>query len=176
MSQAARTATTLLVLLALLVVGLAWGWSAATSPLPESAVEVDDCTSTEVSEGDTVQVDQVLVSVLNAGKRSGLASRTMQLLVEQGFAAGDRGNAPDSVTVGKAQIWTDEPNSPAVRLVQSWLGRGVEVVPAPVTTTVSGVVVVVGDDFRDLSSAGRDKATSKVATTICSPPPPELAS
>ncbi|WP_244930998.1 LytR C-terminal domain-containing protein [Nocardioides sp. W7] len=172
LSPAARTATTLAVLSALLVAGLAWGWSATTAPLP-GTVELDSsCTRLELAEGDPVYPDQVLVSVLNAGTRDGLASTTMKLLVEQGFVAGDRGNAPRRSGVEKAEIWTGDPDSPAVRLVRSWLGKGVVVKSEP--TTADGVVVVVGDGFTALAN-GRPKAAAKSDTTICSPPPPELA-
>lgn len=168
MSETARAATTLLVLLGLLVAGLAWGWSAATTPLPKP-VELDPCTRVELSEGDPVYPDQVLVSVLNAGRREGLASRTMLQLVEAGFVAGDRGNAPSRSGVQTAEIWTDDPDNPAVRLVRTWLGKGVEVRSEP--TTAAGVVVVVGDRFQDLAT-GRERVRAKSDTTICSPPPP----
>jgi len=174
LSPTARTATTLGVLAALLVAGLAWGWSATTAPLP-GTVELDSsCTDLELAEGDVLYPDQVLVSVLNAGNREGLASNTMKQLVEQGFVAGDRGNAPRRSGVKKAEIWTDDPESPAVRLVRSWLGRGVVVKEAPAATTATGVVVVVGDRFKTLAE-GRSKLSVRTDATICSPPPPELA-
>jgi predicted RecA/RadA family phage recombinase len=168
MPRAARTAVTILVLLGLLAAALAWGWSATTSPFPESA-EAAACTVTEIAEGEQVYPDQVLVSVLNAGTRDGLASRTMQLLVDQGFVQGDRDNAPTDSGVETAEVWTDDPDSPAVRLVASWLGKGIEV--RDQDTTVSGVVVVVGDGFADLAE-GRKKVKAKAATSICVPPPP----
>lgn len=168
MTPGARSALTLTVLAGLLVAGLAWGWSAATSPLPER-VELDACSRVELNEGDPVYPDQVLVSVLNAGRREGLASQTMKLLIEEGFVAGDRGNAPRGSGVRNAEIWTDEPDSPAVRLVRTWLGKGVRVRSEP--TEAAGVVVVVGDRFRELAQ-GRKKVTARTDTTICSPPPP----
>lgn len=176
LSPPVRTATTLGVLAVLLVAGLAWGWSATTAPLP-GTVELDSsCTDLELAEGDVLYPDQVLVSVLNAGNREGLASNTMKQLVEQGFVAGDRGNAPRRSGVQKAEIWTDDPESPAVRLVRSWLGKGVVVKEAPesASTTATGVVVVVGDRFKALTE-GRSKLAVKSPATICSPPPPELA-
>jgi len=163
---AARTATTLAVLVALLIAGLAWGWSAATSPLPE-ATDEETCRVIDIAEGEQVYPDQVVVSVLNAGTREGLASRTMQLFVDQGFVAGERDNAPDGTEVQTAEIWTEEPDGPTVRLVRSWLGKNVEV--RTQEASVDGVVVVVGDQFTDLVE-GRSKLRAKVATSVCIPP------
>lgn len=165
MTQGAKTAITLVVLAGLLVAGLAWGWSAATTPLPESA-ELDPCTQVGVAAGEKVYPDQVLVSVLNGGTRDGLASRTMQLLGDAGFATGEMGNASRS-GVDTAAIWTDDPQGPAALLVASWLGKDTEI--RSEETTAPGIVVVVGDDFKDLAK-GRKQIKVTADATICSPP------
>lgn len=165
MTQGAKTATTLLVLLGLLVGGLAWGWSAATTPLPKT-IELDPCTNVGVEAGTKVYPDQVLVSVLNGGTRDGLAGRTMQLLADEGFATGSMGNAARS-GVTTAAVWTDDPEGPAARLVASWLGKGTEI--RSEETTAPGIVVVVGDEFEQLAQ-GRKQIKAKAAATICSPP------
>jgi hypothetical protein len=168
-SPSIRTASTLVALAALLVVGLAWGWSAATSPLPESTSSTPDgCTPIEVAAGEEVYPDQVLVSVLNAGSKDGLAQSTMQLLVDQGFGFGERGNAADGTEVARAVIWTDDPDGPATRLVASWLGKGVEITTGE--TTAPGVVVVVGDRFKKLAK-GRKSITAEADATLCGPEP-----
>jgi hypothetical protein len=165
MTQAVKTVLTLTVLVALLASAAAWGWSKLTAPLP-SLSSGPSCVETPVEAGDTVTPAQVTVSVLNAGKRAGLASRTMTALMEQGFNKGDSGNAPARTAVGAAQIWTDDPDSPAVALVASRLGR-VKVVQRDVDQV--GVVVVVGDRFRKVGKGPASvKATKR--TTICSPP------
>ncbi len=166
MGPGARTAATLAALSALLVGALAWGWSALTEPLPTTP-ELAICTETSVSEGTKVYPDQVVVNVLNAGRREGLAGRTMQLFVDQGFVAGERANAPQGTEVAVAQIWAADKSNPAVRLVRSRLGQDTPVVdgdaPAP------GITVVVGDGFDELQK-GKKSALARTDTTVCAAP------
>jgi hypothetical protein len=164
-TQGAKTAATLLVLLGLLTGGLAWGWSAATSPLPET-IELAPCTSVGVEAGAKVYPDQVLVSVLNGGTREGLAGRTMQLFADAGFATGEMGNVARS-GVSTAEVWASDPDGPSARLVASWLGKGTEI--RTEETTAPGIVVVVGDEFEELAQ-GRKQVKAKADATICSPP------
>lgn len=165
MTQAVRTVTTLAALGVLLVLAAAWGWSALTAPLP-SVSSGPTCVETPVDAGDTVTPTEVTVSVLNAGRRAGLASRTMTAFTGEGFNKGDSGNAPPKTSVGAVQIWTDDPGSPAVALVASRLGR-VKVVQRDVDAI--GVVVVVGDRFGGVGK-GPASVTATKGTTICSPP------
>lgn len=148
MSPRGRSATTLAVLAGLLVVASLWGWSAVTEPFPEIE-EPPPCSDAEVSTGDTVVPEQVLVNVFNGSRRQGLAGATMNQLVERGFAAGRTGNA-DLVKGGGStvQIWSDDPRNPAVRLVarQFPSARIVEG-----EATEDGIVVVMGDDFTRLT-------------------------
>jgi hypothetical protein len=157
---------TLVVLGTMLVIGAVWGWSMVTKPFPGKA-QVPICVQRTIAAGERVFPEQVTVSVLNAGTREGLAGRTMQLLRDQGFAAGNLNNAPPGTKVAGAQIWTTDPGNPAVKLVASRLGHGAEVVrrDAP----AAGVVVVVGDDFTDLSK-GRKSMVAAGGAEICSPP------
>jgi hypothetical protein len=165
MRQGAKTALTLAVLAGLLGFAASWGWSELTAPLP-GLTKAATCVETPVEQGDTVTPEQVTVSVLNAGRRSGLASRTMTALTDAGFNKGDSGNAPPKSGVVYAQIWTDDPSSPAVALLSSWLDR-VKVVQRDVNQV--GVVLVVGDNFRRLAK-GKASVTATKPTTICSPP------
>ena len=164
MNQAVKTTLTLAVLAALLAFAAVWGWSALTEPLPKLA-KAPTCVETPIEAGDTVTPEQVTVSVLNAGKRAGLASRTMTAFMGQGFNRGDSGNAPAGTVVSNAQIWTDDPGSPAVALVASRLEKA-KVVQRDVDQVV--VVVVVGDRFRELH-AGPASVVAAKGTTICSP-------
>ena len=161
-----RSALTLGVLAVLLVVAVAWGWSAATEPFPEEE-EPPICSATAVSAGTKVYPDQVTVSVANAGTREGLAGRTMQLFLDGGFGRGGISNAPSGTKVAFAQIWTDEPQSPAVKLVKSRLGKRAQVVRRD--SGLPGVNVIVGDDFVELAEGG-PWARSDQDSTICSPP------
>jgi hypothetical protein len=166
MTQAARSAVTIAVLVLLLVVAALWGWSAATDPLP-AKVDTPVCVDRTVSAGDKVFPQDVTVSVYNASTREGLAGRTMQLLTDEGFAEGESGNVSSRDPVGVAEIWTLEPESPAVKLVASRLGRGVEVERREAPG--AGVTVVVGDDFEDLTQ-GRKSVGVTADAQICSPP------
>ncbi len=161
-----RSALTLTALGLLLVAAVVWGWSAVTAPLPDSGPQAP-CTPTPVAKGEPIRSDQVLVSVLNAGTREGLAGRTMQLLVDAGFAEGESGNAPPGTRVAAAQVWATQPRNPAVQLVASRLGPDTEVVKRE--ATAPGVVVVVGDDFTELAK-GQRKVVARSDTEICSPP------
>lgn len=166
LSATGRSLATLVVLAVIFLGGVAWAWSQVTDPFPEPA-EASLCTETEVTAGDQVRPGQVLVSVLNASERVGLASETMDDLVEAGFGQGERGNiqVAGSKTMS-VQIWTSDKSNPAVRLVASRMGRGVEVVEQ--AAEQPGVVVVVGERFKGLRK-GRPQVKAQEDTTICVP-------
>lgn len=161
-----RSGLTLLALVVLLLVGVTWAWSAVTEPFPQDEPPAV-CSPVVVSAGTKVYPDQVAVSVLNAGEREGLASRTMAELDEQGFSRADLSNAPPDTEVGGVEIWAVSPASPAVRLVQTYLGEDVRVVRRD--TTALGVNIVVGDDFKQVVK-GRKWVRAVNDTEICSPP------
>lgn len=167
MSAGARSALTVLVLILLLLVAALWGWTSVTQPLPASTAPTEKCVPTVVEKGSTVRPGQVVVSILNASSREGLAGRTMQLFEDEGYVVGNSGNAPSSTRVARAEIWSEDPDDPAVQLVRSRLGRNTRVVNTP--ASAPGVIVVVGDRFRDLAK-GRDAVRVQRDTSICSPP------
>lgn len=148
-----------------LVIAAVWGWHAMTRPFPGKA-DAAVCVDTKVAKGDRIFPAQVVVTVLNASDRAGLARRTISALTDEGFAAGGSGNAPNKAGVKKAQIWVSNPSNPAVRLVASWLHKP-KIVKR--TTTHPGVVVVVGGKFSQVSG-GRKNVRVSSAATICSPP------
>ena len=160
----ARTLLILAVLALLVVVVAGWGFSMLTAPFPKK-VDAPLCSPNDVHAGDHVFPSEVTVSVLNASRREGLAGRTMSALTDDGFAAGHSGNAPRGTKVGTAQIWTDDPNSPATKLVSAWL-PGVKVV-AKKKLDEPGVVVVVGDAFGQVGT-GPKSITAANDATICS--------
>ena len=161
-----RTGLTLVVLAVLLLVGALWGWKALSSPFPKAA-PAPKCISVQLQKGDHLRASQVTVSVLNGGTRDGLAERTMSTFEDQGFGAGDVGNAPQGTHVPFAQVWTQHPQDPAVRLVASRLGPQAHVVKRKVKG--SGVVVVVGDGFKKLV-AGESSIKLTQDYALCSPP------
>jgi hypothetical protein len=166
MAQGVRSAITLSVLGVLLVVAALWGWNASTKPLP-AKVDTPICVQEDVPAGTKVFPEDVTVSVYNAGSREGLAGRTMALFTDSGFNEGNSGNVQPSQPVRGSAIWTDDPTSPAVLLVASRLGPDVDIErhdPPGV-----GVVVVVGDDFKDLVK-GRRAVAADEDSEICSPP------
>lgn len=164
MTQPMRTTITLLALGLLLAVAALWGWNAATKPLP-AKVDSAICVNTDVAQGDKIYPQQVAVSVYNAGRREGLAGRTMQLLTDAGFAQGNAGNAA-SAKVGTVSIWTTTPESPAVRLVASYFDAPeIERRDGP----GAGVTVIVGDGFKTLAE-GKRAVRADADATICSPP------
>lgn len=164
MIEGARSAITISALCLLLVLAALWGWSAATEPLP-AKIDTPLCVDHAVEAGEKVYPQDVTVSVYNAGTREGLAGRTMQLLTDDGFAQGVEGNV--SARVGSVQIWTLEPESPAVQLVADRLGTDVEIERREPLGV--GVAVVVGDGFKDLVQGKRSLVAEEDAT-ICGPP------
>ncbi len=164
-----RSLATLSVLGVLMLVGVTWGWSAATSPLPDYE-DPPICDNTTLAAGDKVYPDQVTVSVINAGGRDGLASQTMEQLVAKGFFQGSTTNGSAEAKVNGAEIWTDDPDSAAVRLVATYLaknGRGVTVKEQEPDEL--GINVVVGDGFEAVVT-GRKAIAAQSDATICSPP------
>lgn len=164
MTARLRSLVTLVGLGALLLLAAVWGWSSLTQPFPSTEEVV--CVDRTYDEGEKVAAADVTVSVLNAGTRNGLAGLTMNLLEEAGFAPGQEGNADDA-RVRTVQIWADDRNNPAVRLVRSHLGPAARVVRREPST--AGVQVVVGDDFQDLVR-GKRSVRAASATTVCGPP------
>ncbi|MEP9384459.1 LytR C-terminal domain-containing protein [Nocardioides sp. KR10-350] len=159
-----RTTVVLSVVAIVLVGAFVWGWKSLTKPLPGKA-DASVCVDTPVSKGDKIFPAQVVVTVLNASDREGLAARTISALTDEGFSQGASTNAPKQAGVPRVQIWTTTPHSPAVRLVASWL-HGPKIIKR--ATTHPGVVVVVGEKFPEVSG-GKKMVKATFDTTICSP-------
>ncbi|MFT4083809.1 MAG: LytR C-terminal domain-containing protein [Nocardioides sp.] len=161
-----RTFVVLLVLALVLVIAAVWGWRAMTKPLPGKA-DASVCENTKVAAGSKVYPAQVVVTVLNASTRGGLAARTMASLTDEGFVAGVTGDAPKNAEVKRVQVWASDLHNPAVKLVASWLHDPTMVKRK---TTQPGVVVVVGHGFPRVSG-GKKAVKAAETTTICSPNP-----
>ena len=166
-----RTVTTLVVLTILLLLGLVWGWTSLTKPLPDLSVSEPEptpaCTVQTLEKGSRLSVGKVTVSVFNAGVTDGLATRTIDQFSKRGFTAGDKGNTPSgSAKVTRVQVWAEDRANPAVQLVLRHLGPGVKVAPATGEPLGPGIVVVVGDDF-DKVLAGPKAITVRKASEVC---------
>ncbi len=164
MDRRVRSVITLAVLAVVLSFAGLWGWNAISEPFPKDPGP-KVCVDREYAKGDVITPRDVVVSVWNSGDRVGLASLTMNLLTQAGFREGDEGNTPGKARVDRVEIWTDEPGNPAVKLVASQLGD-VDVVEK--STRAAGVLVVVGDDFEDLTP-GRKSVRATRDTTVCGP-------
>lgn len=160
-----RTFIIMAVLAVLVALGFTWGWKSMTAPFPQK-VTPPPCVATKVKKGEKVYPSQVVVTVLNASTRDGLAGRAMSLLTDKGFAKGNAGNAPSGLKVGHTQIWADDPSSPSAQLVSSWL-NGTKVTKG--ATSEPGVVVVAGPVFPDKLSNGKKYVVAASSTEICSP-------
>jgi len=160
-----RTLIVIACLCLVLVIAAAYGWHAMTRPFPGKA-DAPVCVDTKVHAGEKLFPAQVVVTVLNASTREGLAGRTIAALTDNGFVAASSGNAPKKAEVKRVQIWTPDPSNPAVRLVATWLHD-----PTIVKRKTShlGVVVVVGHGFPKVSG-GKKQVKVGHDTTICSPP------
>ncbi len=161
MSGALRSALTLAALAVLVVVGAVWGWAALTKPFPKDD-PVAICEDTAVSAGGEVRRDQVVVSVFNGSRRSGLASATSAQLEERGFVPGDVGDAPAQTAT--TQIWSSDPTDPAVDLVRLQFKKA-KVVPGDALGP--GVVVVVGEKFQALRPKQVESVVAKADATYC---------
>lgn len=167
MTARVRSAATLGVLAVLLVIGVAWAWSAVTEPFPEKEKQ-PACTVSPVAEGDRLTPGDVLVNVLNGSTTEGLAGETMDALVRKGFAEGAKGNTTSAAaSTSGALIWADDPDSTAAKLLKSYFGKGTQIVQQ--STAESGITVVVGEGFPGIREGRKSiKATSD--GYVCSPP------
>ncbi|MFL6133438.1 MAG: LytR C-terminal domain-containing protein [Nocardioidaceae bacterium] len=167
------TAITLLVLVAILVIGAVIGADKLFAPLPTTeqpvATPSPTCTVRTVKKGQRVVPRQVQVSVFNGGHRAGLAGTTMRSLSRRGFRQGKVGNAPSSVKVRRVQVWTTFRNDDGARLVARQFGRTTKV-RITRTDLGPGVDVVIGDNFRKLAK-GKRFVVVRRSSSVCVPLP-----
>ena len=147
------TGVTLVAASVLLLAMAVWGYNAATAP-------IEDDTTASPSAGPTcpkedqkvtkyVRRGEVTVSVYNAGKKSGRAQATMNLLEAAGFKPGEVNNAPEGVEVDKAAVYTTDGDDLEAQLVALALGKKTPNVRSD-DELGPGVDVVIGDKFKRL--------------------------
>ena len=159
-----RTAVTLGVLALLLLLGVTRGLEAVSKPFPEGQ-EPPICVETDLSDGDILRVGGITVSVINAGKKAGLARKTLDKLEDQGFAGGEVSNLPDA-KVRTAEIRVAGGKTPAARLLRTYVGGKVKIVDEQ--SSSAGVTLVVGDRFSGVRK-GRQGIRITEDATVCGP-------
>lgn len=140
-------------------------WAASDYPDLSSGASSSNCISRQVRQGDTVVTADVLVSVFNAGSKSGAAIKALNELEERGFAPGSSGNTTEA-DVRRVEVWAD-PLSPAAQLVAAQFGKDTQILGGQ-PLLGEGVVVVVGNRFKGLKRTVEDVVAENDAT-ICSP-------
>ncbi|MEO5710991.1 MAG: LytR C-terminal domain-containing protein [Nocardioidaceae bacterium] len=168
------TAVTLLVLVAILVLGVTFGAKKLFEPLPgdnaaATATPSPTCSTKTVRKGQRIRSRQVQVSVFNGGTRSGLADSTMAMLRARDFTAGSIGNAPDDVKAKRVRVFTTEKGDLAAQLVARQFGRRTKVTVTD-KDLGPGIDVVVGNSFDQLSPA-RHVIVVKKSSSVCVPVP-----
>ena len=106
-----RSLITLAVLVVVVLVAAAWGWAKLTTPFPQ-AEEVPVCEDVTVAAGEPITPEELVVNVVNAGDRVGLAASTMNALETRGFARGSASDAADGTEVATVEIWSSDPRRP----------------------------------------------------------------
>ncbi len=165
MPRGLKTALTLAVLVVLVAVGGMWAWGAFTEPFPERSGP-KPCTEAQLSAGEALTPEKVIVSVYNASDRSGLAGDTAEKLKAQGFPVDEAADAPDGTDVRVVEIWTDDPQSPIGQLVRSYFGKRARLVKHDLVGL--GVNVVVGPRFRTVVP-GKKSIELTDDLTVCVP-------
>lgn len=141
-----------------------WGFSSLTAPIKKdpSATESSNNGGCVPAGASYVHRNEVTVSVFNAGKETGRAQKTLDMLERAGFVPGAVGNAPSGDKVARAEVHTTKADDPRARLVALALGKGTKVV---VTTVIGpGLDVIIGDKFKrlDPGAPGRVRASAAV--------------
>ncbi|RYP87219.1 LytR family transcriptional regulator [Nocardioides guangzhouensis] len=170
MEGRARSAATLGVLVVLCLLGIWFGIRGLTADLPtDPLVEKGNtiCEDRTIAHGTKIRAGEITVSVYNAGRQAGLASRVLRSLQARGFGPGETGNAPEGTKVVRAQVWADSKRNAAAKLVARQLGPTTKVFVNRPDIGV-GVVVVLGDSFGKLAKAPT-VTRAQGRTTICTP-------
>lgn len=165
MPRSLKSALTLAVLIVTVAVGGVWAWGAFTEPFPERSGP-KPCTEAQLSAGESLTPEKVIVSVYNASDRSGLAGDTADRLQAQGFPVDEAADAPAGTTVRVVEIWVDDPQSPVAQLVRSYFGKRARLVQHEPEGL--GVNIVVGPRFRGVVP-GRKSIELTDDLTVCVP-------
>ena len=100
---------------------------------------------------------------------SGLADQTMAALADRGFQSGRRRQRARRRASAPGQVWTDDGDDPAARLVARQFGSHTRS-GSPSKTSGAGVTVVVGDRFHGLVQAPRSAKVRHTVPGLRAPP------
>ncbi len=169
------TAVTMAVLVGILVVGMVVGFNSLFAPLPgseetPSAEPSPTCTEAPPKKGERLRARQVRVNVFNAGTRGGLAGATVDAFRSRGFQGGEIGNAPEGADVKRVQVWIQEGEEDAGRLVARQFGKKLRAMRTD-EDLAPGVDVIVGNRFRSLVKAPKSIPV-KATRIVCVEPSP----
>jgi hypothetical protein len=137
---------TLLVLVGLLSSAAWYGWDSVLNVEPAPG-PTEVCTTPKPKEKQRISAQTVTVNVYNAGKISGLANRTADLLRQRGFTVDQVGNDPYDSTIKAVEVRGRHKDAPEVLLVGEQLAgetrRGDE-------RTDTSVDVILGNEYDGL--------------------------
>ena len=156
------SAVTLMVLVAIVVGGVYYGYQQLTAPLPSLRAEPEQSCTT-VERGSKLKSESVVVSVYNASDRSGFAGTTLGRLERRGFRPGSVGNAPSGAQVSRVEVWTQDAEDPAAQLVARQFGKKTKIVEK-VEPLGPGPDVIVGPKARKLKKAPRQIKVQQTRT------------
>ena len=174
--QRTVAAVSLSVTAVLVVVMAVWGFNSLTAPVDDdgfstTAAPEDDVLTCGAGEEATIlkflTSAEVTVSVYNAGKKSGRATETLNLLEAKGFEAGAIGNAPES-SVEFVELHIKESDRLKAELLVLSLGKSAEiVVDSEKDLRGPGVNVIIGDKFRKLKPGAPKRIKRPEPVTVC---------
>ena len=142
-----RVPVTMALLVALLVAATWFGWRALRST---PAASVSACTSSGV-----LAASDVTVTVLNATKRSGLATKTAQVLRGRGFDVAQVSNAEGPAVPGVGLVRGRRAASDELRLLRTQLPKAKVKFDRRADNSVD---LVLGKDFVSLAPAPKKTA------------------
>lgn len=159
------TPITLLLLLAILILGARWGYRNVMAPPPPPPL----VPCVEQSVGQALGTKQVTVSVYNGGAKSGLAKTVAAQLRGAGFKVSRTGNT--DVEVSTTQVIGADVDNPEVKLVAGFFKGAKVSADGRADHTVE---VLVGNPATGFNA----KAPKQVAVdspTVCLPAPSSIA-
>lgn len=169
MNRRQSSALTLVVLGVICVFMLVFGVAQVVREFPKASFgdETPVCVDKTIPAGSRVRTGDITVSVFNAGRQSGLASKTLEKLIVRGFGAGDSGNARKT-KVKRVEIRAPQHDT-AARLVAAQFGADTTIVTDKELLGV-GITVIVGDEFQELAGKTPRKMKADEDTAVCTPP------